>query len=76
MKICKNFPYTSKIITQKLFEIKSCLVLFFYFPKMGKMVFDLKNGKTKFGGSFSFVLAFKQAEEHILFQVKPLKIKN
>ena len=41
----------------------------FYFPKMGKTVFDLHNGKLIFS-SFSFVFAFKQAKEHILFLVQ------
>ena len=43
---------------------------------MGKTVFDLKNSETKFFESISSVLGFKQAKEHILFQVKPEKYFN
>ena len=51
------------------FKIKG--VSFFYFPKQ---VFDIKNSKTNVLGGFSSVFAFKQAKEHILFQMIPLKM--
>ena len=55
------------------FKIKGCLE-FFYFSKMAKTVFDLKNRKKNIFLSFSYFLAKKK--ELILFQVKPLKMPN
>ena len=41
---------------------------------MGKTVFYLKNSKQIFFLSIPSAFAFKQAKEHILLQVKPLKL--
>ena len=43
---------------------------------MAKTVFDLKNSKKNIFWSISSVFAFKQAKEHILFQVKTKKMWN
>ena len=43
---------------------------------MAKTVLDLKNSLKFFFLSISSVFPFKQAKEHILFQVKPLKKFN
>ena len=41
---------------------------------MVNTVFDLYRGKPKTKFGFSSVFALKQAKEHILFQVQPLKL--
>ena len=43
---------------------------------MAKTVFDFKNKNKNIYESISSVLAFKQVKEHILFQVKTLKMWN
>ena len=51
---------------------KILLNIFFYFPKMGKTVFDLYKGYIMFS-SVSLQILLKK---HILFQVQPLNILN
>ena len=57
LKVCRNLPYTVHQWTiVKKIKIKIYLV-FFYFPKMGKMVFDLQKGKLIFF-QYLFIFSF------------------
>ena len=57
------------------FKIRGCLAFFFFF-NMSKTIFDQKNSKKNTFSSFFFIFSFKKNKEHILFQVKPLKMSN
>ena len=70
-KFAESFLIHQRTIAKKKFEIKS-FNIFQKFPKTAETVFDLKNSIHIFL-SISSVFGFKQAKEHILFQVKPLK---
>ena len=57
------------------FEIKSCSIFFFKFPKMAKTVFYLKKCKTKICPPFSSVFAFKQTKKQMFSGVTFKNVK-
>ena len=63
--------YIKEQSRKRTFEIKSCSIFFVKFPKKAKTVFVLKNSINNLFLSIYLVFSFKQAKEHILFQVKP-----
>ena len=70
--------YISRLFIQeqssrRKFEIKSCSI-FFFIPKIGQHGFWAVQVKTNFFVGFCSVLAFLQANKHILCQVQPLKM--
>ena len=63
--------YIKEQSPSRKFDIKSCLI-FLKIPKNGQNGFLSVQRENNLG--FSTVYAFKQAEEHILFQVQPLQM--
>ena len=68
---CKNLPYTSKNNRQK----ENSKLIFFFFLKMDKAVFVLKNSTTNFLSIYSF-LAFNKIKEYRRRLQKRLQKKN